>query len=246
MSKYLKLNLLHVLFITMLHSFHLQNTQKVKIDKTTSVITFQTRTVSGCVYYFPLTLHQFLAFDDAIAVIKSVKYKISGSYPLGQNLWFYYDSHTSTLYNNNNHCPYFRFQHFHLYLTRLHHKILSFLRKEANGRVNRKRVFANNNDNECEIQNNKRSLPSVVQPTPGFETITNIGGKWKTVPCSPNDVIDSDTEQTDTILSKRKCANSRRRDDSSSATSHTCEDFSTSEEVYIDIASDFDQCMDCE
>ena len=230
------------------HSFHLQNTQKVKIDKTTRVIIFQTRTVSGCVYYFPLTFNQFLAFDDAIAIVKSVNYKISGSYPLGENLWFYYDSHIPTLYDNNHrHRPYFRFQHFHLYLTRLHHKILSFLRKEVNGRVKRIRSSVGKNDNdECEVQNNKRPLPSIVQPAPGLETITNDGGKWKTVPRSPNDAVDSDADEACAILPKRNCPNSRWRNDSSSLTSLTSQDFPTPEEVHIDISSDLPQCMDCE
>ena len=116
------------MFLKMSYTLRLQNTQKVRLDKEKQIVIFQTKTLTGCVYYFPLSLHQFLALDDVMAYI-CVHSNATGYYPLGQHIWLHYYYQGAILYDNMKDArPYFKFDDFHLYKNRLHRKLLSFIR----------------------------------------------------------------------------------------------------------------------
>ena len=235
-------------------SFYLHNAQKVRIDKTTGDVIFQTRTMSGCVYYFPLTFDQFMAFNDAITLMYNVNYMAKRHYPLGQNLWFYYNSHGASFYDNGNGKAvrlYFHFHNFNLYLTHLHHKLLSFLRNEDSGRVTggrrRKRLIIDNAEScNDKISNSKRPLSIVVQPKTGFETPKKHCGKWNSLSCPTNNAIMSPAGQTDTVLSEWNDTNSCRRNESEIAAKHTWKDLPSPEPVCLTASTNSSDSMDCD
>lgn len=228
-------------------SFHMHITQKVKVDKSTGCIIFQTRTMSGCVYYFPLTFNQFMAFNDVITLIRNLNHhhhQSKGHYPLGQNLWFYYHSHSASFYDNGKVTRvYFRFHDFNLYLSHLHHKLLSFLRNEdigrATGGTRRKHLIANKSSDYDdkgrvdEISNCKRPLSIIVRPKTEFETSKEHSEKWNSLSRSTNDAIMSSAGQTDTVLPKWNNTDSCRRYESKTATTHTRGDLPSPESVCI-------------
>lgn len=235
-------------------SFYLHNSQKVRVDKTTGNVIFHTRTMGGCVYYFPLTFDQFMAFNDVIALICNVKRLSKSHYPLGQNLWFYYNSHDASFYDNGKTDRlYFRFYNFHLYLTRLHHKLLSFLRNEegerASGGKRRKHLIANRlryNGESCDdkISNRKRPLSIVVQPKTESEASREHCEKWDSLSCTSNNAILSHTGQADAVLPEWNDTNSRWRNDSKTTTMYSWKDLPSPEAVCIGAATHSFEPMD--
>ena len=191
-----------------------------------------------------------MAFNDIIALICNVSHMSRQHYPLGQNLWFYYNSHDASFYDNGKTVRlYFHFHNFNLYLTHLHHKLLSFLRNEDNGRVTggtrRKRLIGGNVESRNDkISNSKRPLSIVVQPKTGFEAAKKHCEKWDSLSCSTNNAIMSPAEQTDAVLSEWNDTNSRRGNESGIATKHTWKDLPSPEPVCITTSTHALESMD--
>ena len=220
----------------MSYALRLQNTQKVRLDKELETVIFQTKTLTGCVYYFPLTLNQFLALDDILAYI-SVHSTATGHYPLGQSIWLQYYYHGAILYDNmKDGRPYFRFDDFHLYKNRLHRKLLSFLRhdnSDAGGErgvkirnqvaATRKRHILSEEDgtDASEASHRKRPLSIVLQPKTASEKTECVTQKCNTLFSSSNNADLPPSGQACSVFSKRNGAGTRRRSDSDIASSHT-------------------------
>ena len=121
--------MLIVIFISILiMSYLLNNRQDVLVDESNSLVTFQTQHINGGEYYFHLTLQQFDSLNDAIILINSK----SGlrHFPLGRNMWLYYDGHQKAklyIVNSFRH-PFFKFENFAHYKNNVHRKLMSLLR----------------------------------------------------------------------------------------------------------------------
>ena len=221
------------LSFTMSCALRLQNTQKVRLDKEKRTVIFQTKTLTGCVYYFPLSVNQFLALDDILAYI-CMHPTATGYYPMGQNIWLHYYYQGAILYDNKKDArPYFKFDDFQLYKNRLHRKLLSFLRHDDGRRVTktrhrlvaaRKRVLEGEEDDgndTSKTPDRQRPLPSESQPKTGSQETEDNTTTCNTLPSSPNNVDLPVAGQTCSVLPKRHSPNTRRWDDSDSASSHT-------------------------
>ena len=122
------------LLFVMSINFLLHNTQRVSVDKSKSIITFETECLNGSIYYFHLSHDQFLALDDAIALILRGSRK--GHYPLGQKLWLHYFYRGAVMYDNTKYGQqYFKFENFQVYKSFIHRRIMSFIRLTRNENV---------------------------------------------------------------------------------------------------------------
>lgn len=109
-------------------SFPLNNRQDVFVNKSKSLVTFQTQHINGQEYYFHLSLQQFDSLNDAIILINS--HSDLQHFPLGRNMWLHYDGYQKAklyIVNSFRH-PFFKFEHFTHYKNYVHRKIVSLLR----------------------------------------------------------------------------------------------------------------------
>lgn len=154
--------------------FRLIHTQKIDVDKNKTLVTLSTKSITGHVHYFHLSRNQFFAFDDAIALIDS---NCSfNNYPLGNNIWLYHYGRHCTLYTNTaSGQPYFKFTNFHLYKTRIHQRVMSFLRSSSepdvtSRRTKRQRSTTTDVNDEGPPARHQRPLSIAVRPTLGSST----------------------------------------------------------------------------
>ena len=217
--------------------FLLHNAQRASVDKSKSIITFETECLNGTVYYFHLSYDQFLALDDAITLI--CKGSRNAHYPLGQKLWLHYFYVGAVIYDNMKHGqPYFKFENFELYKRRIHRRLMSFIRRGRNGNVSghagdairqrgesssgrlprwrtrRRQQCEESDESESEFPNSKRPLSVVLQPSHQSARTEKTYSMCGTSSRSTDNAVMSHPEETSSVLSERDYSNSCRWNDS--------------------------------
>ena len=116
---------------------YMESFQYAAFDSKTERVIFKTRHASGRHFHFTLSKEQFLAFDDAIAVIE--RSHCYGDYPLGQNTWLNYNESGVSLYKNvrDSGRIKFYFSNFREYKRYTHSRLKSFvpLTRKESGRL---------------------------------------------------------------------------------------------------------------
>lgn len=237
--------------------FHLVCTQKIDIDETKSVITFSTETINGHTYYLHLTRNQFFALDDAFALFENNKSFYNTNIPLGDNLWFRHNYHASTIYNATHYGQsYFKFINFEIYKTRIHARVMSFLRSRSKPKVTldrgvKRARLASTTDDDTDgagpSANRQRPLSVAVRPASTSATITDIATQRATSYGAANNVIVPNAGKTRHVLPERDDSSVGRKNVPSAFSAATSADSESADDILLNNQW-CDSCvvMDCE
>ena len=220
-------------------NFLLHNTQRVSVDKSKSIITFETECLNNAIYYFHLSYDQFLALDDAIALI--CKGCRNAYYPLGQKLWLHHFYVGAVIYDNMKHGQsYFKFEYFEVYKSHIHRRLMSFIRATRNenvtahragdemrqgelrwspsGRLQWKRRgrrrCGETDESESELPDSKRPLSAAVQSSHQSARTEKSDSLCETSSRSTDNAVVSRPGEASSVLSQGDNSNSCRWNDS--------------------------------
>lgn len=211
---------------------YLHSLQSATVNEKRSIITFETRHVNGCRYYFDLTRQQFFAFDDIFLFID--KHHAEGHFPLSHNMWFYFGEDGAKLYTTNlDDQSYFKFHSFTQYKRFTHQRILSLLRARGENVTRRngsKSTATGGGSRRHYISGDKRPLSTIVQSFNQSGTSEQHHQDGEAVSRATNDAILPHPSKKSAILSERDDTTSRWRTDSSSSLSTVSEDLLYPEE----------------
>ena len=209
----------------------------------TSEVIFATRHASGHRYKFILTKNQFLSLHDAVALIQ--RNNSYGHFPLGQSIWFHYNTWDASLYKDpiGKERVYFTFASFDEYLTYTHRRLLSLVRlnevvptkparrRRRGGRQQMRRRQRKVGDDSIS-SNNKRSLSIALRADDQSPASKRFRGrKRKATSRSADDVDMSHNGEESAVFSEWHCSNSRRECDSISSMSYTSQDLPSPQPV---------------
>ena len=195
----------------------MQTFQYATFDSKTASVIFKTRHASGRHFHFTLTKEQFLALDDAIALIERSHYY--GHYPLGQNIWLHYTTSDASLYKqtcNSNRIS-FHFLNFREYKRYTHSRLQSFihLTGKQNGRTRRIRYHGS----ASTARNQRPSSVAVQQTCKTGATERHYRRKRSITSRKTDDVKLSLDNETRSVFSERHRSDSRCSDSISSGSS---------------------------
>ena len=104
---------------------------RVCVDRHLKIVTFQSEHENGQTHFFSLSKYQFQALNDTMLLMD--KCPMKGSFPLGKYMWLSYHYPCVTLLRASNGGCY-TFPNFNYYKAHIHPRVVSFLRRDANGR----------------------------------------------------------------------------------------------------------------
>ena len=134
---------------------------RVFVDRHLKTVTFQSEHENGQTHFFSLSQYQFQALNDTMLLID--KCPMKGRFPLGQNMWLsYHYPCVALLRASNGGC--YTFPNFNYYKSHIHHRLVSFLRRDANGKDdNRRRKGEDGARSKSESGDRKSSIPNAEQ-----------------------------------------------------------------------------------
>ena len=218
---------------------YMQSFQYATFNSQSGCIAFVTRHASGRYFHFTLSKEQFLALDDAIALIE-ISVSLSdcyGHYPLGQNTWLHYSDSEVRLYKYTRDSDRinFHFLNFREYKRYTHSRLKSFIRMkcEKDGRVSRSCRYE-----DLSTTTHQRPLSSTLRQThrPGATKRHCWRKRRATSRKAINAKLPPD-EETRSVLSERHSANSRRSGSISSESS-LCTNFSAPSSIRLVSSND--------
>ena len=211
----------------MLPRLYLHSVQYVFYDRHNEEVTFESRMACGRRFAFLLSRNQFLNLNDAISQIKNFNYY--GHFPLGQNTWLHYNAFDSSLYkeSNDDRRLYFTFISFSEYINHTHPRLLSLVRQKDESVTTRRRGSRTDGRRQSAIKSTAHKRPLSTASGSSHQSSKAkraCGEEWTATSRATNDVVMSNIEEANTILSKRDRSSARWRSDSSSSDSSASED----------------------
>ena len=245
--------------IMSLRRFSMHHVQMASVDRSKSLVTFETRDIHQRRFYFTLTREQFLAFDDVIQLLK--REDRYGHFPLGDDMWFHYSEYGGKIYEYNRDA-YWKFISLTQYKKHVHQRLMSFFRckdewvshpqRGRKRRLHRRRVRAMRDDDigdEDQYPKSskcKRTLSTSLCPS----TQSSASGsacEWEASPRPTDNVLMSPIWKESAFLSKREHSSSGRKNDVRNSPPTPSKDFSFAQSPLCEVSdSPLSASMDCE